>query len=119
MNQRILAAADAVAKAFADYKSESLLIPLEGENKFPVPIPDEKFDKEGWKEFLNALKYRHKLEAFRTTVVLEAHLLVAAYGYMSNAPVIGVEEVQEVVRQQEQAEEVANEQFDSLMKRLK
>ena len=121
MNQNIIALADAVARAFEETitngktNKSALLIPTVGEGAFK--IPDSKFDKKGWEEFLNALKFRHKIEAFY--IPTQNQVLVCPFGWLSDAPMITDAEVDATIRDFKVAGEVANEQYRQLMARLK
>lgn len=118
MNPRITETADAIAVEFVRMKTDAVMFPLDGENKFPLPVPDEKFDKEGWKEFTETLKFRHKLEAYRQQTNKNTRLLVCAYGFMSNAPKISEEEVDKMLLQYDADEKASTNQYNSLMGRL-
>lgn len=120
-HDKIIAVADAVARAFKEIitegkdEKEALIVPVSTKPENGFLIPNPKFDRSDWSIFKDALKFRHNLEAFYQP---QGEVLVCVYGWISGAPKITDEEVDQAIKAFAIAEEVATEQYDALMKRL-
>lgn len=119
---KIIAVSDAIARAFKKYITEGkdgkevLRVPVSAKAENGFLIPNPKFDRGDWHIFKEALKFRHKLEAFYQP---SNNVMVCTYGHLSGAPEITEEEVDHAIKAFAVAEEVATEQYDALLKRLK